>query len=247
MDLSSVVITIDTREKDRQRINAVETAFRNNKASTVIKKCEYVDYVITGYYRGEEINIGIEYKTFDDFIMNRDKLPDRLYHALETYDTVALFVELDPGMSYNTDDDTMTLVSPTDFVVRVKHPNIGHIVTTTLAEYENMVASFTKWGVECRTIYFIPKQIPYSMFALIRHVTKGYHTGVKLKYRKDSDNSEAIFKNMIVQVPGVGVGSANKLIAFGLTSIKDIVETDKEVLERVLGKKKGTNVYVGVR
>jgi len=248
MDLSSAIVTIDTREKDQQRVHTVETAFRNNNASVTLHKCEYVDYVITGFYRGNEMNIGIEYKTFDDFLLNRDKLPDRLFHALETYDTVALFVEMDSkDISYDTNNDTMTLISPTDYVVRQKHQNVGHIVTTTITQFENGMASFSKWGVECRTIFYSPRQIPYSMFALIRHSTKDSHKGLRLKYDKETNNSDAIFKNMMTQVPGVGVATVNKLMGYGIATLKDAVGTKVEEFERVLGKKKGNSVYMALR
>ena len=247
MDLSSVVVTIDTREKDKRRIEAVKTGFENNNAITKLHKCEYVDYVIAGLYRGNDIHIGVEYKTFDDFLLNKNKLPDRLFHALETYDTVAHFVEMSAtDISYNTDNDTMTLVSPTDFIVRQIYENVGHLVKTTLAEFENSLASYAKWGIECRIIFYSPNQIPFSMFSLIRHAVKEKHCGLRLSYGKDADPI-VIFKNMVTQIPSVGVGSANKLIDHGIDSMYKMMGIPVEEFEKILGKKKGKNLYMALR
>ena len=227
MNLSSTVVTIDTRENDRKRTQHIETILSSLGAFVEHKRCRYVDYVVRGIVRGAAVDIGVEYKTFQDFVYNRDELRDRFFHALQEYTNVALFVEFMDIKYECRSDDTI-----------ISHWNCGHITYTNLSIFENILASYTKWGIEVRLLSFGYVQAPYSILNLIRHTTKECHSGIKVKYNKP----DSVFKNMLVQIDGVGPKTAVKIVDRYKT-MENLVLADLGDLTKTIGTKTGKHLY----
>ncbi|MDT8337554.1 MAG: ERCC4 domain-containing protein, partial [Candidatus Izemoplasmatales bacterium] len=93
MPLSSLMVTIDTREKDVKRINAISTFFEKHGAVVERNTLNLCDYHIEGSFRDKEINLGIEGKTLVDFSQSYQDLPHKLLKSYELYDHVGLIVE----------------------------------------------------------------------------------------------------------------------------------------------------------
>ena len=152
---------------------------------------------------------------------------NRLFHALSVYDTVGLFVEFkDIGFECNPGD------------ILISHRRCDHVTHTNLSIFENLLASFTKWGIETRMMPFGYVQAPYSMLSLIRHMSKKCHTGVRIKY----NTPDSIYKNMLIQMDGIGPKTANKIVGVYGT-MESLVLASTSDLVKLLGPKTGKYVY----
>lgn len=200
MPLSSLLIMIDTREKDQKRINAITTFFEKHNAIVERAKLDLCDYQIEGDFRGKEINLGIEAKTLVDFSSSYQDLPHKLMKSYNLYDNVGLFVETG-SYGFNVGNDGL--------LCTVKNPAVrdGHADILTLPSLENSLGSWANDGVIVRQLQH-PAQWPYTMYNVLISLTKDVHNGLQLK---DPD-PYSITLNMLVKIPGIGIESAKKLI-----------------------------------
>ena len=96
--LENIILTIDTHEEankqEKTRTKAIEEW--GNKYGAIIehRELELCDYSLVGEFREKEINLGIEYKAWDNFLSDTiDDMEDKLTRSSGLYFDVAFFVE----------------------------------------------------------------------------------------------------------------------------------------------------------
>jgi len=230
MPLSSLLLIIDTREKDQKRINAITTFFEKHGAIVEKEKLDLCDYHIEGIFRDKDINLGIEAKTLVDFSSSYKDLPHKLLKSFDLYDHVGLFVQTG-NYAFTVGDDGL--------LCTIKNPAVrdGKADILTLPSLENSLGSWANEGIIVRQLQH-EAQWPYTMYNVLINLTKEVHSGLQLK---DIDDRSVTF-NMLVKIPGIGIESANKLIKqFG--SLYWMVLSCWEDLESTVGKQKATTLY----
>lgn len=231
MPLSSLLLIIDTREKDQKRISAITTFFEKHGAIVEREKLDLCDYHIEGIFRDKDINIGIEGKKLGvDFDSSYKDLPHKLLKSYELYSDVALFVQTG-SYSFNVADDGL--------MATIKNPAVkdSKADILTLPSFENSLGSWANEGIIVRQLQY-EAQWPFTMYNVLINLTKEFHGGLQLK---DIDD-KAVTLNMLVKIPGIGIESANKLIKqFG--SLYWMVLSCWEDLESTVGKQKATTLY----
>ena len=82
-ELENIILTIDTHEEanksDKTRIKAIEEW--GNKYNAIIehRELELCDYSLVGEFREKEINLGVEYKAWDNFLSDTiDDMEDKI-------------------------------------------------------------------------------------------------------------------------------------------------------------------------
>lgn len=200
MPLSSLLVIIDTRERDQKRISAITTFFEKHGAIVEKSKLDLCDYHIEGDFRGKEINLGIEAKTLVDFSSSYQDIPPKLMKSYDLYSDVALFVQTGQyGFNVGADGLLCTIKNP---AVRDGHADI-----LTLPSFENALGSWANDGIIVRQVQH-PAQWPYTMYNILISLAKPIHSGLQLKEL----DPYSVTKNMLVCIPGIGIESADKLI-----------------------------------
>jgi len=160
--LSDIIITIDTREQNKNRISAVEKWGELHGAILENKKLDHLDYRLVGDFKGHDINIGIEAKALsqfcsDDYQENKDKL----FAACSIYDEVALFIET------GNYEFVVSGFGETNISCRVK-PELT--ITGKLALFEGACSTLGRYGIHVRQLrseahflYAIENLLTYSI------------------------------------------------------------------------------------
>jgi hypothetical protein len=230
LPLSSLILTIDTREKDLKRINNITTFFEKHNAIVDRSKLDLCDYHIEGSFRDIEINLGIEAKTLVDFSSTYTDLPHKLLKSFELYDHVGLFVQTG-NYAFNIGEDGL--------LCTIRNPAVidGYADILTLPSLENSLGSWANEGIIVRQLLH-EAQWPYTMYNVLISLSKEAHHGLELK----STDDYSVTLNMLVKVPGIGVESAKKLIKeFGNLYWMNLACW--EDLEFTIGKNKANILY----
>jgi len=230
MPLSSLLVTIDTRERDQKRINAITTFFEKHNAIVDREKLDLCDYHIEGDFRDTEINLGIEAKTLVDFASSYQDLPHKLLKSYELYSDVGLFVETG-SYGFNVGNDGL--------LCTIKNPAVrdGHADILKLPSLENSLGSWANDGVIVRQLQH-PAQWPYTMYNVLISLARDVNSGLQLK----EPDPYSVTLNMLVKIPGIGLESAKKLInQFG--NFHWIACHSVEDLTDAIGKSKATVLY----
>lgn len=200
MPLSSLMVVVDSREKDQKRISAITTFFEKHGAIVEREKLDLCDYHIEGEFRDKEINLGIEAKTLVDFSSSYQDLPHKLMKAHELFDDVGLFVQTGQ-YGFNIGDDGL--------LCTVKNPAVrdGHADILTLPSLENSLGSWANDGIIVRQLQH-EAQWPYTMYNVLISLAKPIHSGLQLK----EPDPYSVTLNMLIKIPGIGIESAKKLI-----------------------------------
>ena len=89
-ELENIIVTIDTHEEankqDKTRTKAIEEW--GNKYGAIIehRELELCDYSLVGEFREKEINLGLEYKAWDNFLSDTiDDMEDKLTRSSGLY------------------------------------------------------------------------------------------------------------------------------------------------------------------
>lgn len=226
MPLSSLLVTVDTRERDLKRINAITTFFEKHGAIVEKSKLDLCDYQIEGEFRDKEINLGIEAKTLVDFSSSYQDLPHKLLKSYELFDRVGLIVETGT-YGFSIGDDGL--------LCTIKNPAVqdGKADILTLPSFENALGSWANDGIIVRQVQH-PAQWPYTMYNILIHLSKDVHNGLQLK----EIDEYSIMLNMLIKIPGIGLETAKKLVKY-FGNMHWMACMSCEDISRVIGKQKG--------
>ena len=235
-DLSNLILTIDTREKNTDRINSISDAFENFGACVEFSKLELCDYHIQGIFRDKEINLGIEAKSLPDYANSYKDLSWKLLEAYKYYEDVAIFVE--------TGQYGLKIEGLHAFIRNPKAPgDIGDILT--VAELHNSLQSFRESGIIVHELSYAA-QFPYTAYATMIYLSKEFHHGVETKiedvnnYTRDDIYWGTI--SMLVKIPGIGIKTAQKLME-KLGNLYWCVSMSEEDIADIIGRRNARNVY----
>jgi len=158
--LEDIIITIDTREQNKNRISAVERWGELHGAIIEHCKLDHLDYRLVGDFKGHEINIGIEAKALsqfcsDDYQENKDKL----FAACSIYDEVALFIET------GNYEFIVSGFGDTNISCRVKQ---DLTITGKLALFEGACSTLGRYGIHVRQLRS-EAHFPYAIENLLTY------------------------------------------------------------------------------
>jgi hypothetical protein len=190
-------VVIDTREKDNIRINTFKSYFESRGACVTKGTLHRCDYSIEGIYRDIPIKLGIEYKSLDDFAGSHSELPWKMVESYDTYEDVALFVEMGQYDLQDLDDGGSMFCN---YAIRDKIGVLRYDV------FQNMLRSFAMDGVYIQT-YPYTFEFPRSAHNLMNYIVKPMHNGIRYKPK----SFEEVYTNMLMQMPGIGLTNAKKI------------------------------------
>lgn len=239
-EFSELILIVDTREQTnvagRPRVKRITDWFTRRGGIVEEMALPYCDYHIgggydestkkflTGTFRGKEISVGVEYKTFADYNTSKEDLNWKLFDAGKIFDSVALFVQ-ENGIALScTDEGTF-----------VKIPQVpdGSANITNYYGYKNQLDTFANDGVHIRTFQY-ETFFEEDMYSLLIHLAKDCHNGLHIK-GKDFTST---FLNILCKLDGIGGVKAHK-IASVVPNVASLIEMlnydDRGILERTIG------------
>ena len=177
----------------RPRIFSVFNHFSRKGAEVGIGKLDRCDYFVTGYHRGFEISLGVEYKQLSDFFGSHEDLPWKLWESQGVYQDVALCVE------------GRVEVDEHDGYFYVK--NNAALDSLRYDLYQARLAEWQQQGVNVRQFdkldYFAP-----TLENLVDFVSKSNHKS--FEYREPCQ--AGLVLKMLCQIPGVKLITVQKLL-----------------------------------
>ena len=208
-EFSELVCIADTRERMKSRINRMEAFITSKGGMFDRSKLDLCDYHIEGYFRGKQINLGIEYKTFIDYNSSKEDLNDKLFRSGKLYDTIALFVE-ENGLSL-AHGDRGTFVK----IMQVPDEKAN---ITNYHGYKNHLDSLAFDGIHVRTFqheaFFVE-----DVYSLLLHLSKDCHKGLHIK----GGDYNTQFCNSLCKLDGLG--------PVGTSKITDVVPNFTKLVE----------------
>lgn len=231
MDLSELTLTIDTREKDRSRINTISKYFKSRNAHVINSKLDTLDYRIQGFYNNKEVDIGIEFKTGSDFAGNFTELNDRFARACLEYEDIGFVLQHDH--TNITDKETLN-TEVTAYSYRVTNETVLSCNYSTL---QNTLRTYEREGILTGEINGL-FEFPRMCITFLNYVTADNHNGICF------ENGDK--RNVLMKVPGIGVNGADKLLlTFG--SIHNTMVAEDWMIKKCIGDKKGEKFIEYVR
>jgi len=246
-ELENLIITIDVHEqansRDKTRIQAIEAWARSGGvlAENILhKELKLCDYHIEGDFRGRVINVGIEYKAWDNFLSDStDDMEDKITRSQEIYSQVAFFIETgNYTFKPNEDNGHATLqfseMAKTGFRKKgIKETELP--ATKTLAGFEGFLETMSLNGIHVRQLRS-EAQFPYSVYNLLIYCTHEHILKVK------EQSYEQWLINHYMNLPEIGYVRAKKLI-LNYPNPAWICAASEESLIDVLGKTTGRVIY----
>lgn len=233
-DYSSLIIQIDSREKDQSRIKAIQEFFESHNAiveMTTLKSC---DYAITGLFHDVNLNIGIEHKVLTgDFFPSLNDMPTKFFEAYKIYNDVCLFIEEGAYNIKITDDGMDAWIQNHAMQAVTGVEGIG-----TLSMYNNFLGSMSEAGIHVRPFRSVA-HFPIVVSGLIKHLTKPIHRGIALG---SPINTYQIMMNQLVWIPGIGAKSAEKMLQY-IPNFERFITMSLEDFQNILGAVKGKQCY----
>jgi len=239
--LENIILTIDTHEEankqDKTRTKAIEEW--GNKYGAIIehRELELCDYSLVGEFREKEINLGLEYKAWDNFLSDQiDDMEDKLTRSSGLYSDVAFFVETS---NYTFKPDPITCHCNLEYTGAAKTAMLRNgnkePKSHTLAGMEGLFDTLQANGVHVRQLRG-EAQFPYSLHNLLIYLTNPH----KLKVKQV--NTETAIQGFYMCLPEIGYVRAKELLAnypnpFWLCS------ASLESIQEVIGKRIGKNAY----
>lgn len=212
---TGLTVEIDTREKDKARINRLWTHFENMGATVAKRTLNDFDYHVYGMYREMYLDLGIEYKTINDLCSTWTELPERFGRAIQHVDELALFIE----------GNIETSRHQTDARLYVKNSTIDG--TGETMPYAAFMSKFFQWSMSDVYVWNFGSvtEFPYSVEGLIDHIAGMPHTLIDLP-KKDVRRSRFAFYQ---QIPGIGPKTALDLSVHPLMYWLEHVELLREI------------------
>ncbi len=220
-EFSECCLEIDTREKSQSRIKRITDYWLSKGGMTTKTTLPLGDYLITGYFRGKEIDLLIEYKSLIDLSGSYQDLPDKLFRAGKKHQSIALFIE-EGNIALSFNNGTF-----------IKNPALrdGSADVLNYYAYKNMLDSFAQDNIHIRCfqheLYF-----EEDLYSLLIHLSKDCHTGLHVKGR----DFNTIMMNVLCKMDGIGAVRAHKLMAI-VPNLERLVELAhyEGVFEKLIG------------
>jgi hypothetical protein len=229
-ELQDIIVTIDTREQNKERIRAVENWAIAHGAIVEHSKLELCDYRILGDFRGIPVNLGIEAKGLSDFCScDHNDLKQKLFNSYKIYDDVALFIESGNYSFNHKGFGKNIIINP---AVRD-----GSVDVCNLAFLEGCCSTLPQYGIHVRQLRS-EAQFPYSIENLLTYVTSPQHKIIQPKSFVDCYTqtlltfcSPAQVKKLIVSYP----------------NLTWLCSASEESYKEIIGKVAGTKLYNFIR
>jgi len=243
-ELENLILTIDSHEqansKEKTRIKAIEQwAEKYGICAIEHKELELCDYSLIGEFREYDINLGIEYKTWDNFLSDpTDDMEDKITRSKELYDEVAFFVETGNYTFKPHEDDCHCTLQFSDMAkAGFRKKGITELpATKTLAGFEGFLETMSLNGVHVRQLRS-EAQFPYSLHNLLIYLSNSPHI---LKVKELSYEQWLI--NHYMNLPEIGYIRAKKLV-LNYPNPSWICSASEESLISVLGKTTGRVIF----
>lgn len=244
-ELENLILTICPHEqancKEKTRVMAIEAwARKYGIADIEHRELKLCDYSLVGEFRDRDINLGIEYKAWDNFLSDpTDDMEDKITRSQEIYYQVAFFVEAgNYSFKPNEDNGHATLqfseIAKAGFRKKgMKETEIP--MTKTLAGFEGFLETMSLNGIHVRQLRS-EAQFPYSVYNLLIYLTNEH----KLKVKEQS--YENWLQNHYMTLPEIGYVRAKKLI-LNYPNPAWICAAAEESLIDVLGKTTGRVIW----
>lgn len=208
MTMSSTICTIDTAEKDSERIQLIEKfikSYGGEVCHEALKECstrkESLDYLFEGEFINRHLDLAIEYKTLIDFSGTWHKLEDRLARAVLAHKDVALIIEYGTPILIDLEKYSCRFINS---AVQDGSANI-----LTLAILQAKCAEWERDGVHVRIISN-KSLFTTTVLNLLYFVSKEIHGGLALA--TPDHRSQLITWLAKCPVRGVGLKVAEKLV-----------------------------------
>jgi hypothetical protein len=230
-----LILTIDTREKDTDRILAIWEFFEENGAIIVWDALPRCDYKIEGNLKGISVNLGIEHKVLTgDFFPSLNDLPSKLFEAYRYYDDVALFIEEGNYNIKNTDDNLDAWIQNPAMQNSTGAEGIG-----TLAMYNNFCGSMATNGIHIRSFRTV-QHFPITVSGLLKSIIKPIHRGLEVT-NLENDFYKSMM-NVFVKFPGIGAKTAEKALKY-IHNLHWLGCSSMDELQDIFGDATGRKAY----
>lgn len=233
---NELCLEIDTRERQKSRINRIKEFFESHGAAvefTALPNKMGLDYAVSGFYRDVEVKLGVEYKQLWDLISNQDTLKPRLASSFKIYNAVSLVIEMgDYELSIKEGDNGIQawFTNPA-----VRDGSCDSLMNSAM--FEGMIESWTRDGVHVRK-FRNESEFPQYIVDLLGYVTKPIHSGLEL----DDNSFIAHYTNVLAKLPGIGFKTAQKLILAYPNAFWLISAAEEDIAEYI-GTKKAKKLY----
>lgn len=229
-----LVLSIDKREKDQERISEISSFFESHGGIVQMESSPRCDYRIQGNFRDHEVNLGIEVKVLlGDFFPSLEDMPGKFFEAYKFYKDVALFIEEGNYALKVTDDGLDAWVQNPAMQAMTGAEGIG-----ILAMYNNFCGSMAEAGLHVRT-YRTNKHFPLTVSGLLKNIVKPVHRGISLG---KPINQQQILMNMLVHIEGIGAKKAEHGTKY-IPNIKRAGELSQVDYQMVFGDLTGKKVF----
>ncbi len=237
--LSEISITIDTREQNQKRINAVESWAIKHGAIVEHSALKLCDYKIEGTFNEVDVCLGIEAKSWDNFLSDKiDDMEDKLVRSQEIYTEVALFIETG-NYSFNVQENGHCNLNHTNPMLDKDHYEdhvlVPALSTKTLAAFEGFCDTLQRSGIHVRQLRS-EAHFPYAIFNLLTYLQTPHK--IKVKYLSYKE----WLINQYTSIPEVGYVRAKKLIE-NYPNPFWVCSASEDSLIEVLGRTTGQVVY----
>jgi hypothetical protein len=228
--LIDVFATYDSREKSLSRIDVFKEFIEQNGGSVERGTLQLCDYKLEGVFREKEINIGIEYKTLNDFSSSYQDLPDKLARSYDLYNDVALFIETPNFKVSSIDGFHATIVNPAVLD--------GSADVLNYAVLYNSIESWQTEGVHIRQLH-TEMFMGYAISSVLINITKDTHRGLEISKSKDYKSA---YLNCLSKIDGVGYKTAQKIAKYYPNFYWLSAYSGDDLIDK-LGKSTGKKMY----
>lgn len=245
-ELEDCILIIDSHEeankKDKTRIRAIEEwATKYGICSIEHRELPLCDYSLMGEFRDKDINLGVEYKSWDNFLSDAtDDMEDKITRSQEMYSEVAFFIEAGNYTFKPHEDDCHCTMQFSDMAKAgfrkrgIKETELP--ATKTLAGYEGFLETMSLNGIHVRQLRS-EAQFPYSLHNLLIYLSNAPHL---LKVKELSYENWLV--NHYMTLPGIGYVRAKKLI-LNFPNPAWLCSASEESLISALGRTIGRVIY----
>lgn len=250
-ELENLILTICPHEEANRQVKTRTPMIEDWAQSLGIcevlhQELNYGDYALEGEFREHEIDLNIEYKTWDNFISaSIDDMEDKLTRSFEEYTDIALFVEtwtedrLHPefakGYTFKPDPQGQCYLNYTEGTAHnfkmkgIKPP------TKTLAAMEGFFDTLQFKGVHVRQLRG-ESQFKHSLYNLLVYLTNPHNLKVK-----ETSYEQSII-NHYMTLPEIGFVRAKKLFQ-SYPNPSWLNSASEDSLIRLMGRTTGLVIY----
>lgn len=239
-ELEDIILTIDTREQNQVRIEAVEDWFTGHGAVVEHSALKHCDYRLIGEFRGISVNLGVEAKGWDNFLSDDiAEMEEKLLLATEEYDRVGFFV-VSQNYSFKPDENN----KHGKLEYSLPSLNNKNLPAKTLAAFEGFLDTISKHPqIHVRQLRS-EAQFPYSLYDLLVYLQKE-HTVFSSTRNGTMHKSEYIawYKHFLATIPSMTTIKRIEKLIVNYPNLFWLCSASEESLISVMGKQVGMTVY----